>query len=268
MKPEAAGRIDTLFREKKREGKTALILYLTAGYPDLETTEALIPELEQAGADLIELGVPFSDPIADGPTIQKASTLSINAGATLKKIMALVKRLRTKTRIPILLFSAFNPIWKHGLEKTVTDCARIGIDGLLVPDLPPEEADDLISLCEGKNLSHVFLIAPTTPLDRARRIAGKCTGFIYYISTKGVTGARKNLDGTITPHLRELKNLTSKPVAVGFGISKPEHVRALKKSAEGVVVGSALIREVQAGKNLQDRIRRAVRFTRKLAGAL
>ncbi len=217
---------------------------------------------------MIELGVPFSDPIADGPTIQKASALSLDAGTTLKRILALAGRLREKTQIPLLLFSAYNPFYKYGLEKLVTDCERIGIDGLLVPDLPPDEAGEFITLCDSAGLSHVFLIAPTTPLKRARKIAQKSTGFIYYISTKGVTGAREKLDTTITSHLIELRKLTHKPIAVGFGISKPQHVALLKGKADGIIIGSALIREIKAGKDLRDRIGRAVKFTRILARKL
>lgn len=261
-------RIDALFNQKRLEGKTALILYLTAGFPDFKTTEALVPKLEDAGADLIEIGVPFSDPIADGPTIQKASGLSLKAGATLKKIVRLIRALRSKTRIPLLLFSSYNPILKYGSEKLIEDAAKAGVDGILVPDLPPEEAEQFIALCEKENLSHVFLVAPTTPPDRAKKIIKNSSGFIYYVSTKGVTGARENLDKSISSHVTLLRKLTDKPIAVGFGISKPEHVKSLEGKVDGVIVGSALIREIAAGKTLDDRLRRAARFTRSLAQVL
>jgi tryptophan synthase alpha chain len=261
-------RIDALFSQKRREGKTALIMYLTAGFPDIKTTEALIPELEKAGADLIEIGVPFSDPIADGPTIQKASGVSLKAGTTLKKIVQIIQALRKKTRIPLLLFSSYNPILKYGSEKLIKDAAKAGVDGALVPDLPPEEAENFIALCEKENLCHVFLVAPTTPKDRTMKIVKKSSGFIYYVSTKGVTGARENLDKSILSHVALLRKLTDKPIAVGFGISKPEHVKLLDGKVEGVIVGSALIREIGAGGSLEDRLRRAVRFTRSLARVL
>ena len=261
-------RIENLFQIKQSQGKAALILYLTAGFPDMETTEAIIPALEKAGADLIELGIPFSDPIADGPTIQKASTSSLKAGTTLRKIFALVKRLRKKTQIPLLLFSAYNPFYKYGLDGLVEKCARIGIDGLLVPDLPPEEAKRFITLCDKAGVSHVFLIAPTTPPDRARSIIEKSSGFIYYISTRGVTGARDQLDKSIGSHISHLHRLTDKPIAVGFGISRPEHVSLLKNKVEGIVVGSALIREIEKGKNIADRVKRASRYTRSLSLSL
>ena len=261
-------RIHALFERKKAEGKTAFILYVTAGFPDLETTEALIPELEKAGADMIEMGVPFSDPIADGPTIQKASAVSLKAGTRLVKILALIRRLREKTQIPLLLFSAYNPLYKYGLEKLARDSARAGVDGFLVPDLPPEEAEELSLLCNTNDLCLVFLIAPTTPPDRARNIMEKSSGFVYYISTKGVTGARDRLDKSLVSHIASLKKSTDKPIAVGFGISKPEHVALLKGKAEGIIVGSALVREIAAGETLEERIQRAVKFTRTLAEQL
>lgn len=261
-------RIDALFERKRAEGKTAFILYVTAGFPDLKTTEALIPELERAGADLIEMGVPFSDPIADGPTIQKASSVSLKSGTNVRKILDLILRLRKKSQIPLVLFSAYNPLYKYGLKNLILDSAQAGVDGLLVPDLPMEEADVLAHDCEKAGLCHIFLIAPTTPPDRAGRIMEKSTGFIYYISTKGVTGARDRMDKSLLSQLASLKRLTDKPIAVGFGISKPEHIALLKGKADGIIVGSALVREIEAGKTLKARIRRAVRFTRTLAGQL
>ena len=261
-------RIDRLFQDRRKAGKSALILYVTAGYPDLAATEALLPALEKAGADMIELGVPFSDPIADGPTIQKASTDAIHAGTTLKKILALVRRFRKKSDMPLVLFSAYNPFYKYGIEALTGECARIGIDGLLVPDLPPEEAHDLIHLCDAWGLCHIFLIAPTTPRERARIITEKSSGFIYYISTKGVTGARDSLDPSILSHLKTLKGMTDKPIAVGFGISRPEHVALLRGRADGIIVGSALIREMEQGQTVEEHIERAASFTRHLARQL
>ncbi|MBN1901876.1 tryptophan synthase subunit alpha [Candidatus Sumerlaeota bacterium] len=261
-------RIDALFAQKRKEGKTALLLYVTAGFPDLKTTEALIPVLEKAGADLIEIGVPFSDPIADGPTIQKASSLSLKAGATLKKIIDTIRALRRKTQVPLLLFSSYNPVLKYDPEKLIRDASGAGVDGILLPDLPPEEADRVIALCERARISHVFLIAPTTPPDRAEKIVKESSGFIYYVSTKGVTGARDKLDRSISAHVAQLRKLTDKPICVGFGISKPEHAKSLKGKVAGIVVGSALIREIEAGKTREDRLERAAQFTRNLARAL
>ena len=164
-------RIENLFNKKRKSGKSALIFYLTAGYPDLMTTEALLPALEKAGADMVELGVPFSDPIADGPVIHKASSDALEKGATVKKILSIVHRFRKKSEMPIVLFGAFNPFYKFGREKLVKECARIGADGLLVPDLPPEEAEELISFCDDAGLCHIFLASPTTSPERSRLIA-------------------------------------------------------------------------------------------------
>lgn len=261
-------RIDKMFEEKRVAGKTAFIPYVTAGYPDLKTTEALIPALEKSGADLLELGVPFSDPIADGPTIQKASTLALENGATLSKILSLAKSVRKKVKMPILLFSAYNPFVRYGLERLVKRCRNAGIDGLLIPDLPPEEADDLISLCRDADLRLVFLIAPTTTSERTRLIAEKSSGFIYYVSTRGVTGARKSLPKDVAKHLTEIREFTDKPVAVGFGISRPEHVVSLKDKADGIIVGSAIIRKIESGKNVKERVRLVSGFVKSLTSVL
>lgn len=261
-------RIDALFKQKRLERKTALILYVTAGFPDLKTTESLLWELEKAGADLIEIGVPFSDPIADGPTIQKASSDSLRKGATLKKIIRLIRKARENIQVPLLLFSSYNPILKYNSEKLIGDAAKAGVDGILVPDLPPEEAENFISLCEKKNLCNVFLVAPTTPKDRAEKIVEKSSGFIYYVSTMGITGARESLDKSVLPHVSLLRKLTQKPIAVGFGISKPEHVKLLRGKVDGIIVGSALIREIASGKTLKERLRRSIHFTRSLSRVL
>lgn len=238
-------RIDELFTRKRRKGQRSLIIYLTAGYPSLEMTERLIGVLADAGLDLLELGVPFSDPIADGPTIQKASAYSLEQGTTLAKILDMVPRIRQKTQMPIVLFSAFNPLLKYGLEALVQRAVDIGIDGFLAPDLALEEAGEFIQLCQDKNLRLVFLIAPTTPEARKRLIADKSTGFIYYVSTKGVTGARDQLSRDLQEQLRQITTYTDTPVAVGFGISRPEHVQLVASFADAVVVGSALINLIE-----------------------
>ncbi len=261
-------RIDRLFETCRARKRAAFIPYVTAGFPDMETTEALIPRLEQAGADMIELGVPFSDPIADGPTIQKASTAAIEAGTTLRGILDMAARLRKKTQIPLILFSALNPLLSFGLKELAMACVRIGIDGLLVPDLPPEEAAGLIFECRRKSLSLIFLAAPTTPSARLKMIAKKSTGFIYFISTTGVTGARDSMDSSLFAHLKELRALTDKPVAVGFGISRPEHVARLKDQVDGVIVGSALVRCLEEEGSREARLQRAESFVKSLSSAL
>jgi len=240
MKPK--NRIDELFARKRAEGKPVLIIYLTAGFPRLEETEELLLTLEKAGADLIELGVPFSDPIADGPTIQHASTHSLNQGTSLSKILELVSSIRQQSKIPLVLFSSVNPLLKYGLPPLVNEAQQRRIDGLLVPDLPLEEGAELEHLCQVAGLKLIYLIAPTTPAERRRLIAEHSTGFIYYVSVKGVTGARDTLPEDLKERLNELRQLTNKPVVVGFGISRREHVEEIKKYADGVVIGSAIIK--------------------------
>lgn len=238
----APNRIDAMFARKRERGERAMIFYVTAGYPDMATTEETILALDEAGADLIELGIPFSDPIADGPTIQKASQISLEAGTTVSGILEMAKGLRRKTEIPMVAFGAFNPILHYGLSEFVRAAKdRAGIDGLLIPDLPPEEAGELIELCRDQDLKLVFLAAPTSSLRRQKLIARSSTGFIYYISLRGVTGAREKLPDDLRSNLESLKSQTDLPVAVGFGISKPEHARIAGEVADGVVVGSALI---------------------------
>jgi len=181
-------RIEEHFAEAAREGRKSLVLFLTAGFPDLQTTERLVETIAGAGADVLELGVPFSDPIADGPTIQAASQVALKGGTTLEKILELVKRIRERTQIPIVLFGAYNPFLHYGLEKLARRAVEVGVDGFLAPDLPMEESGEFDKICRGAGLCLVYLVAPTTPPDRMREIARRSTGFLYFISLKGVTG--------------------------------------------------------------------------------
>lgn len=237
----ASNRIDAMFAAKRSAGERAMIFYVTAGFPDEQTTEDAILALDEAGTDLIELGIPFSDPIADGPTIQKASQVALNAGMTVRRVLALVKRIREQTQIPLIFFSALNPVLHYGLEKFTNEAAAAGADGLLIPDLPPEEAGELIDLCRERDLKLPFLVAPTTDAARRKLIADHSSGFVYYISLRGVTGARDQVAADMEKKVREVKTVTDLPVAVGFGISKPEHARLAAGVADGIVVGSALI---------------------------
>jgi tryptophan synthase alpha chain len=257
-------RIDALFRDKKRSGKKSLIIYLTAGFPSLAATEKLIAVLQQSGVDLLELGVPFSDPIADGPTIQRSSADALRHGTTLARIIHLVQKVRPTISMPIILFSAYNPFVQYGLARLVRDAEHAGVDGFLAPDLPPEEAAQFRRLCHQRNLKLVFLIAPTTPPTRKKRIAQLSSGFIYYISSKGVTGARRRLSSDLARQVREIKKHSDKPVAVGFGVSKPEHVRAVASIADGIVVGSALIDLISRNASSKSLDRVVGRFVRDL----
>jgi tryptophan synthase alpha chain len=235
-----AGRIEDRFRELKRRGEAALIPFIVAGDPDLDHTRRLVLELEQQGADLIELGVPFTDPMADGPANQRALARGLRSGASLPAILGMVAELRKASDIPIILFGYFNPILQYGTERLCKDAAQAGVDGLLVVDLPLEESDELAGPARANGLDLIFLFAPTTPVGRARRIARKATGFIYYVSVTGVTGARARLGEDIEARVRELKTVTRLPIAVGFGISTPEQAGSVARFADAAVVGSAL----------------------------
>jgi tryptophan synthase alpha chain len=236
------GRIEERFTALKKEGRKAFIAYLTAGDPGLEATEALIRALETAGVDIIEVGVPFSDPTADGPAIQAASLRALKQGATLEKILAMINRLRRQSGVPIVLFTYYNPILSYGPERFATDAAAAGVDGILVVDLPPEEADELRKYSDPAGLAFITLIAPTTDPKRARKILRGATGFVYYISVTGVTGTAVPRPDDVRRDVERLKGMTALPVAVGFGISTPAQAAAIAPLADGVVVGSALVR--------------------------
>ena len=236
----AAGRIAAKFAELRARGEAALIPYIVAGDPTLERTARLVFEFEARGADLIELGVPFSDPMADGPANQRAAARGLAAGATLPAILAMVAELRKHTQIPLVLFGYYNPIHHYGPERLCKDAASAGIDGLLVVDLPPEEAEDLAAPARRSGLDIIYLLAPTTPLERSRVIARSATGFLYYVSVTGVTGARAQLGPDLEENVRKLRKVTKLPIGVGFGISTPAQARVVASFADAVVVGSAI----------------------------
>jgi tryptophan synthase alpha chain len=236
----SAGRIKRKFRELRARGETALIHFMVAGDPDLDTTRKLVLELEARGADMIELGVPFSDPMADGPAIQRSSQRGLGAGASLAAILSMVSELRAQTQIPIILFGYYNPIFHYGCERLCADAARAGVDGLLVVDLPFEEAGELKRPARTNGLDIIYLLAPTTPVERSRKIARSASGFLYYVSVTGVTGARAHLQSDLGEHMREIRSVTDLPIGVGFGISTPEQAAEVSKLADAVVVGSAI----------------------------
>jgi len=236
----AGSRIERKFIDTRGRNRSALIPYIVAGDPDLEHTQRLVLELERRGADLIELGVPFSDPMADGPANQRAAARGLAAGATLPAILALVSELRRQTQIPIILFGYFNPIFRYGCERFSADARRAGIDGLLVVDLPPEEALELARPASAEGLDLIRLLAPTTPPERSQMIASSATGFLYYVSVTGVTGARSLLPSDLEQNVTALKGVTDLPIGVGFGISNGQQAREVARFADAVVVGSAL----------------------------
>lgn len=265
-------RIDRMFKAKRERGEAAMIYYLTAGYPSLEATERVIDALAAEGADLIELGIPFSDPVADGPTIQAAGQCALDRGFKVQDLFDLMRRVRAKhPDLAVIFFTAYNLVFHRGDEAFVNDAADAGADGLLVPDLPHEEAGDLVRAARARDLSTIFLVAPTTTSQRAAAIAEASTGFIYYISLKGVTGARAELPAELGERVRAVKALTDKPVAVGFGVSQPEQARAIAAFADGVIIGSALIKLIgpdAADPSLDARVRAYARsMTEALASA-
>ncbi|MFH1779468.1 MAG: tryptophan synthase subunit alpha [Candidatus Omnitrophota bacterium] len=255
-------RIEKRFKKLKAQKKKAFIAFITAGDFGLSTTKRLISLLDKCGVDIIELGVPFSDPIADGTTIQAASERALKRGTTLSGIIKTVSSLRPLTDVPIVLMTYFNPIFKYGLKKFVSDCEKNEIDGVIVPDLPPEEADELITVSKGKGFSTIFLLSPTSTKERIKLVAKKSKGFIYYVSLTGITGARERLPKELISQVRLVKRYTKKPVCVGFGVSRPSQVKEICKVADGVIVGSAIVKVIEryAGKkNLLEAVGRYVK---------
>jgi len=236
------GRIADRFTKLRERGETALVTFVTAGDPDLATTEEVVLELERAGADLIELGVPFSDPMADGPTIQLSSERALASGTTLPGILELVRRLRLRSQVPIVLMGYFNPIFAYGAERFAADAAAAGVDGLLVVDLPPEEAAELKGASDARGLDLIFLLTPTSDRSRIEAVSGLGSGFIYYVSVTGVTGARSAVADTLAARVSEVRGALSLPLVVGFGISDPAQAGQVARMADGVVVGSALVK--------------------------
>jgi tryptophan synthase alpha chain len=236
------GRIGERFARRKAEGRPAFVAFLTAGDPSLDRTVEVAGQLNAAGGDVLELGVPFSDPLADGPVIQRASERALRRGVTLTAVLEAVRRIRAGSDLPLLLFSYYNPLLQHDLERLAGEAKEAGVDGVLVTDLPPEEAEAWLTAARAADLDTVFLAAPTSPPERLRRVAEVSRGFVYAISRTGVTGERQALSDDARPLVARLRALTDVPVALGFGISTPEQVREAARVADGVVVGSALVR--------------------------
>jgi tryptophan synthase alpha chain len=244
-----AGRIAARFRELAKRGEMALVAYITAGDPSLEASEEIVLAAAEAGADVVELGVPFSDPVADGPTIQRASERALRAGATLAGVIELVRKLRKRTDVPLVLFSYYNPLLQMGIEKFAAAAAEAGADGVLATDMTPEEADDYRAAMKTHGLDTIFLVAPTSTDARIERIANVSSGFLYLISRTGVTGAREALPEDLPVLARRVRKFTTLPIAIGFGISLPTHVTVLGGIADAAVVGSALVAEVEKAKS-------------------
>lgn len=236
--------IEKVFAELKERGEKAFIPFITAGDPTLDITEALVLELEKAGADIIEFGVPFSDPLADGPVNQEAAQRALLNDVSLETILARVKSIRTKTQIPILLFTYYNPVLAYGAKKLAQDGKEAGIDGILCVDLPPEEAVEYRKSFHDAGLDTVFLLAPTSNDERVKVIAEGSSGFIYYVSRTGVTGEQSSIESSVEPMVQKIKQHTDIPIAVGFGISNPQQAKEIAGFGDAVVVGSAIVRMI------------------------
>lgn len=258
-------RIDKKFRELKKRHKKAFIAFIMAGDPSLAITEKLISELEMQGADIIELGVPFSDPLADGPTIQRSSERAIKNKVNVDSVCNMVRNIRLKAQCPIVFLTYYNLLYHYGLERFVEKALKSGVDGAVIPDLPPEESGELRRIAEKKDFCIIPLAAPTSSKQRIRKIADAASGFIYYVSLTGTTGVRKKLPKEISASLRKIKMITKKPVCVGFGISSPEQVRSISRLADGIIVGSAIVNIIEKHRGKKDLVKKVGRFVRSLA---
>lgn len=239
------GRIERLFMELDLKKRKAFIPYIMAGDPSIEHTIEMVIGLAKLGADLIELGVPFSDPIADGPVIQRASTRSLERKTTLPRILDMVASLRKKVSVPLVLMTYYNPIMKFGERKFVKEAISKGVDGVIIPDLPPEEASLLMESASDAGLDLIFLVAPTTSRARMKKIVRYGRGFLYYVSLVGITGAKMGAVSEMKQQIAGLRKISSLPIVIGFGISTPDDVKRVSVLAEGVVVGSALVRQIE-----------------------
>jgi tryptophan synthase alpha chain len=254
-------RISSRFATLRAAGEMGMVAYITAGDPSLDATLEFVSALEEAGTDVIELGVPFSDPLADGPTIQRASERALKSGASLPKILELVRRIRKSSQIPLVLFSYYNPLLQMGLEAFAAAASQAGVDGVLATDLSPEESVEYRRILATHHLDTIFLCAPTSTDERLASIAKCSSGFLYLVSRTGVTGAKDTLPADLPALLRRVRNFTTLPIAVGFGISLPGHITLLGGLADAAVVGSSLVAEIehaktsqQAAKALRERI--------------
>ncbi|MEJ2006612.1 MAG: tryptophan synthase subunit alpha [Acidobacteriota bacterium] len=241
----STSRIQGTFRQLREEKAKGLVIYLTAGDPDLGATEDLLTAIEAGGADIIELGIPFSDPLADGPVIQRASERALRGGTTLRKVLRALPQWRKKVRAPIVLFSYYNPILQYGLESFACDASEAGADGVLAVDLSPEECEPYVQAMRKSNLDTIFLAAPTSTNERLKRVSAVSTGFLYLIARAGVTGERTSLSDSTRPLIERVRQVTQLPLAVGFGLSSPEQVRAVQELADAAVVGSAVVRRIE-----------------------
>lgn len=262
-------RIDKTFKKLKAEKKKAFIPYVTAGDPDIKTTEKIVLALAKAGADIIELGIPFSDPLADGATIQRAVMRALSRAVSVEKIFDMVKRLRKSTDVPFVFMTYYNIIFNYGVARFVKEARSAGADGVIAADLPMEETKELKTCADRSGFDVIMLAAPTTPVGRFQMISNCSKGFIYYVSLTGVTGARESLPAKLKNEIKQLEKQTKKPICVGFGISSAHQAKNIARVADGVIVGSAIIKRIE--KNLKNKIkmlREVESFARSIAKAV
>jgi len=257
-------RIDKKFRDLKITKKKAFIAFITAGYPTLSATEKLIYEFDRSGVDILELGVPFSDPMADGRVIQESSQEALKKHTHLIDILNLVKKARSIVKMPIVLMTYYNPIFCFPESKFIAKAKECGVDGVIIPDLPPEEGRGFIKAAQKQNLDVICFLSPTSSKERVKLIAKASSGFIYYVSLTGVTGARSALSADIRKNIVQIKRYTKKPVCVGFGVSSADQVKEISKIADGVIVGSAIVKKIKENKSSPDLIKKVGNFVRNL----
>ena len=261
-------RLDRTFSRLRERGEQAIIAYVMAGDPSLQETEQLIVELEHAGADIIELGVPFSDPIADGPVIQQAAARALRSGTSLRTILPMVARVRTITQIPLVLMVYYNNIHAYGPERFCHEAAKAGIDGLIVPDMPPDEAGPLKGPADAAGLQLIFLLAPTSTPERRSFVARQSEGFVYCVSLTGITGAKLNNVAEVGKNVKKIKKVAHVPVAVGFGVATPEDAANVAAIADGVIVGSAIVKQIAAYQHKPEMVKQVAEFVRSLKTAM
>ncbi len=260
-------RIDRKFQELKNRGRKAFIAYLTAGFPDLETNLKLVVEMEKRGVDIVELGIPFSDPIADGPTIQASSQAALKRGTTFNDVLSLAGAIRKTSQIPLVLMGYLNPFLNRTPEQLSADLFRAGADGVIIPDLPPEAADRIRLSLKKRNIHTICLLAPTSSPERIRLATAKSDGFIYYVSMTGVTGGKVNISRELKNQVKEIKRESELPVAVGFGISTRKQLLKVEKSADGVIVGSALIKPFLKTREINQGLKQSLQVLDNLLGS-
>jgi tryptophan synthase alpha chain len=261
-------RLDRTFARLQQRGEKALIAYVMAGDPSLQETEQLVVALEQAGADIIELGVPFSDPIADGPVIQQAAERALRSGTSLRTILPMVTRLRVRTQIPLVLMAYYNNIHAFGPERFCREAAQAGVDGLIMPDMPPDEAGPLKGPAAAAGLPLIYLLAPTSTAERRTFVARQSQGFVYYVSLTGITGAKLPNLADVGKNVEKIRKVTRVPVAVGFGVATPEDAAEVAAIADGVIVGSAIVKLIATHQQKPEMVKHVAEFVRSLKNAM